>query len=304
MNARCSCPAAILSLSLTLAALLLPYDSRGETRTNAVKMISGIEFAKPGGVALLLDLHLPEGVKNPPLLMFIHGGGWKAGDRRNCKMDWVARHGIAVASIEYRLSQEALFPAQIHDCKGALSWLRAHATEYGYDASRVVVSGTSAGGHLAALLGTSGGVAELEGDTGGNQNQSSRVQGVVDYYGPTDFVARSKSHPAKCEDPSGSVYQLLGGKVSEHLAAARLASPVTHITPDDAPLLILHGDKDTTVKLDQSEILRDRYREAGLEVKLVVIPGAKHGFSSTKPEDQAVILAAIRGWLKSTKGSQ
>ena len=114
--------------------------------------------------------------------MFIHGGGWKGGARSNSKLNWVAGHGYAVASIEYRFSQEALFPAQILDCKGALRWLRAHQKEYGYDASRVVVAGTSAGGHLAALTGTSGDVEDLEGDTGGNADQSSRVQGVIDYY--------------------------------------------------------------------------------------------------------------------------
>jgi len=266
-------------------------------RTNAVKKIEGIEFARPGGVALLLDLYLPEGVEKPPLVMFIHGGGWNAGDRKTCKLDWAAQHGYAVASIEYRLSQEALFPAQIHDCKGALRWLRAHADKYGYDATRVVVSGSSAGGHLAALMGTSGGVAALEGATAGHTNQSARVQGVIDFYGPSDLVSRIQTQPEKSEIPEGNVYRLLGGKGSENLEAARSASPVTHISADDPPLLILHGDKDTTVYLDQSEILRDRYQAAGLEVKLVVKPGGKHGFSPRTAEEREVVLTALRKWL-------
>ena len=149
------------------------------------------------------------------MVIFIHGGGWKNGDRTRCRLAWVAEHGYAIASVEYRLSHEAQFPAQIHDCKGALRWLRAHQDQYGYDSKRVVVAGTSAGGHLAALLGTSGDVDALEGTSIGHSDQSSRVQGIIDYYGPTDFILRSKTHPEKTEDPDGSVYKLLGGPVSE-----------------------------------------------------------------------------------------
>lgn len=281
-------------LSLLAGFLVAPVAAQ----TNEVKRVSDIEFAKPDGVALLLDLYLPVDVSKPPLAMFIHGGSWKNGNRKGCKLAWAAEHGFAVASIEYRMSQEGVFPAQIYDCKGALRWLRAHADKYGYDASRVTVAGTSAGGHLALLMGTSGGVKELEGDVAGHLDQSSRVQGVVDYYGPSDFVARAKSHPDKCEVPSGSVYQLLGGKVSEHLELARLASPVTHVTSDDPPLLILHGSKDNTVKMDQPEIMRDSYETAGLDVKMYVREGAGHGFSSTSPDERRMVLDALRRWLK------
>lgn len=211
-----------------------------------------IRFASPDGVELLLDIHMPANVENPPLVLFIHGGGWRGGGRNGCRLDWVTRHGYAVASIEYRFSQEALFPAQIHDCKGALRWLRAHADEYGYDASRVVVSGSSAGGYLAALMGTSGDVEAMEGETGKNGKQSSRVQGVIDYYGASDFVKRSENQKAKTDEPSGSVYQLLGGPVQKNLKAARLASPATYISEDDPPFLIFHGDNDKVVFSDQS----------------------------------------------------
>lgn len=285
--------------SLLAIACLIAFiaNCQAQGKTNSVKRVSDIEFAKPDGVALLLDLYLPEGIEKPPLVMFIHGGGWKNGNRKGCKLTWAAEHGFAVASIEYRMSQEGVFPAQIYDCKGALRWLRAHADKYGYDASRVAVAGTSAGGHLALLMGTSGGVKELEGDVAGHRDQSSRVQGIVDYYGPSDFVARAKSHPEKSEVPSGTVYQLLGGKVTEHLELARLASPVTHVTPDDPPLLILHGSKDNTVKMDQPELMRDSYKAAGLEVKMHVREGAGHGFSSTSPEERQMVLDNLRRWL-------
>ena len=257
----------------SMVALLMVAGLQGMFARAALSEVEShldLKFAEIGGKPLLLDLHLPKGLDKPPLVMFIHGGSWRAGSRKRCKLDWVVSHGFAVASIDYRFSQQALFPAQIHDCKGALRWLRAHAGEYGYDASNVIVAGSSAGGHLAALMGTSGGVAELEGTTGGNLEQSSRVQGVMDYYGPTDFVLRSKTHPAKTETPDGSVFQLLGGKVSENLDAARAASPVTYVTKDDPPLLILHGAKDTTVKMDQTEVFRDRYQAEGLEVNLYI----------------------------------
>jgi acetyl esterase/lipase len=264
---------------------------------SGVRKLPDIEFARPGGVPLLVDLHLPADTKNPPLLMYIHGGGWRQSDRRKCKLEWLAEHGYAVASISYRFSQQALFPAQIHDCKGALRWLRAHAGKYGYDASRVVVAGSSAGGHLAALMGTSGGVAALEGDTAGHAGQSTRVHAVIDYYGASDFLARAANQPEACEDPKGSVYQLLGGKVSERQPLARLASPVTHITADDPPLLILHGELDDKVLPDQSEILRDRYRAAGLEVALHVKPGAGHGWTKSDAREKEIVLAALRRWL-------
>ena len=254
-----------------------------------VEQIKSIKFASPEGVDLLLDLYLPKGVENPPLVMFIHGGGWKSGDRKRCRLNWLAAHDYAVASVEYRLSHEKIFPAQIHDCKGALRWLRANAWEYGYNANRVVVAGTSAGGHLASLLGISAEVAELEGATAGNLDQSSRVQGIINYYGPSDFVKRSENQSAKTDDPKGSVYRLIGGPVKKNLEAARRASPITYITKDDPPLLIFHGEKDKTVYLDQAEHLNNLYQKAGLDVQLEVMAGAGHGWKHNAREEKLVL---------------
>ncbi len=285
---------------IVLFSLLALSLSKGEGPVgNKVTRHNGIEFARPDGIPLLLDLHLPEGVKNPPLMVWIHGGGWKGGARSNCKVVWAARRGYAVASIEYRFSQEALFPAQIHDCKGAVRWLRANAEKYGYNAENVVVGGSSAGGHLAALMGTSGEVADLEGVTGGNADQSSRVQGVIDYYGPSDFVQRSKVQPSKTEEPEGGVFQLLGGKVSENLEKAIAASPVTYVSKDDPPMLILHGAKDKTVFLDQSEILRDAYFKDGLEAELIVNPQGGHGWKQAFEGERESILSSLKKWIES-----
>jgi len=260
---------------------------------------SDIRFADADGVALFLDLHLPVEVENPPLVMFIHGGGWTGGDRKGNRLEWILPYGFAIARIEYRLSQEAIFPAQIYDCKGALRWLRAHQQQYGYDAKRVVAAGTSAGGHLAALMGTSGGVAELEGKTAGYEQFSSRVQGVIDYFGPTDFLLRSKDQPAKTEEPAGSVYQLLGGPVREKQALARLASPVFHVDAEDPPLLMLHGEKDQLVHLSQSQRLLSSYQSHHLDGQLHIEGGQGHGWRPPSAQEQKLVLQFLGKHLRS-----
>jgi acetyl esterase/lipase len=263
-----------------------------------VKVVRDIVYAEPEGAreALMLDFYLPEEVGAPPLVLFIHGGGWKGGSRARCQLAWLAEEGYAVASIDYRLSDEALFPAQIHDCKGALRWLRdeVRQEEYGYNAERVVVAGTSAGGHLAALLGVTGGVEALEGSTAGVEGQSSRVQGIIDYFGPTDFILRSQHQPSKTDKAAGSVYKLLGGPVPEKQALARLASPAFHVSDDDPPLLILHGENDQTVYLRQSERLLKIYEEKGLEVQLHVEPGGGHGWKGPGEVERELVLEFLK----------
>lgn len=263
-----------------------------------VKVQSDIVFADIDGVKLLVDLHLPKGIENPPLVMFIHGGGWRNGDRKRCKLAWIAQSGYAVASIEYRLSHEARFPAQIHDCKGALRWLRAHQAEYGFDAGRVVVAGTSAGGHLAALMGTSGGIKELEGTTAGHADQSSLAQAVIDYFGPTDFILRSKNQPSKTEDAAGSVFKLLGGSVSKNQKFARLASPAYHVGTGDPPLLIVHGDNDKTVHIAQSKRLMAAYQENKLDVQLRIEPGKGHSWKSPSDGEREHVLQFLEKHLR------
>ena len=257
-----------------------------------------VVFAKPGGVELLLDLHLPRGVENPPLVVAIHGGGWQHGDRKSSSLSWLTRHGYAVAAIEYRMSHEAVFPAQIHDCKGALRWLRAHQDAYGYDANKVVAIGMSAGGHLACLLGTTGGVASLEGTTAGHAEQSSEVQGVINYFGPSDFVLRAESQPEITDRPHGIVYQLLGGSVSANPDRARLASPVTHCDPQDAPLLIIHGDSDPQVLPSQSERLLEVCRANRMEAHLHIEPGKQHGWSPATPQEKKLVLQFLEKHLR------
>ncbi|MCM8535272.1 MAG: alpha/beta hydrolase [Lentisphaeraceae bacterium] len=240
--------------------------------------ISDIQFAKVGNKKLLLDLYLPErSDAKTPLLMWIHGGGWVGGSKKNASLSWLSKHGIAVASISYRFSQEAIFPAQIHDCKGALRWLRANAAKYNIDESKVAVAGSSAGGMLAALIGTSAGDKFVEGTVGGNTDQSTKVSAVIDFYGATDFILRSKTQPHRANKEGSVVYKLLGGGADKKVELAKKASAVNYLTKEDPPFLIIHGDKDKTVLIDQSERIHAAYQKAGLDSTFIVIKNGGHG---------------------------
>lgn len=236
-----------------------------------------IEFANVDGHSLKLDLYLPADAKDVPLVVWIHGGGWSGGSKNGCPISWLTDDGYAVASISYRLTDKAIFPAQIHDCKAAIRWLRANAGKYGYSTAKVAVSGSSAGGHLAALVGTSGDVKELEGTVGGNLDQSSRVDAVVDFYGATDFVLRSKTQPHRANEEGSVVYLLLGGGADQKVELAKQASAAFHVTSDDPPFLVFHGSNDKTVLIDQSERINEVYTKAGLPIALHVLKGSGHG---------------------------
>lgn len=263
----------------------LPPELRAVyTVPEGARVVRDIEYAKVGDVSLKLDLYLPreadpqakaQGPK-PLLIVYIHGGGWREGSKNGCPLMWLVSEGYAVASIGYRLSRTATFPAQIHDCKGAIRWLRAHASEHGYDAARIGASGVSAGGHLVALLATSGGVETLEGDVGGNTDQSSRVHAVVDFFGPTDLPAlAAQGHP---EFTTSLAALFLGDPISGRgKEEAVLASPLHHVTADDAPILIIQGDNDPLVKPAQSISLHEAYTKAGVESALEIVPNGGHG---------------------------
>jgi acetyl esterase/lipase len=263
-----------MKVLISICLLLSMFSFAGDA---SERIIKNIEFARVDKQRLALDLYLPEGVKDPPLVIWIHGGGWKSGSREQCQIRWMTDHGFAIASISYRLTDQAIFPAQIHDCKAAVRWLRANSETYGYSAEKLAVAGASAGGMLAALLGTSGGVSSLEGTVGGNLDQSSRVQAVIDFYGATDFVLRSKTQPSRANEPGSVVHRLLGGGADDKLALAKMASAAFHVSPDDPPMLVYHGEKDKTVLPDQSKRIHDVYSAAGLPITLITIQKAGHG---------------------------
>jgi acetyl esterase/lipase len=226
---------------------------------------------------LKLDLYLPAKPKGSGLVVWIHGGGWRNGTKEKCFITWLPEHGYAVASISYRLSSVAKFPAQLHDCKGAVRWLRTNAPKYGYDPKKIFVAGASAGGHLTALMATTSGHKLLEGSTSGNLDQSSSVLAAIDYYGATDFILRSKTQPSRANEKGSVVYDLLGGGAHEKIEAAKLASACYHISKDDVPLLVFHGTNDKTVLIDQSQAIEAKYKRAGLSIRFHAIQGAGHG---------------------------
>lgn len=246
-------------------------------------------YAHEQGVDLHLDLYMPKEVENPSLLIFLHGGGWRKGSYKKCGLRWVLTgdgERFAVASVQYRLSDQAIFPAQIHDVKGAVRWLRANAAIYGYKADYIGVAGFSAGGHLALLLATTGGNEALEGSVGGNLDQSSRVQAVASFYGPTDLVQAIEMSMAYLGSIPPPLRQLLGGeKLEEILPAARQASPLWHVSGGDPPLILFQGTHDLMVWFEQALRMRDTYEQHGLKTDLVAVPNAGHGgkaFRSSK----------------------
>jgi acetyl esterase/lipase len=242
--------------------------------------LKDLEYGQASGRAMHLDLYLPQKADKPlPLIIWIHGGAWMAGskDAPSPALRFV-KDGYAVAQVGYRLSQEAKFPAQVHDCKAAVRWLRANAEKYNLDPNKFVAWGASAGGHLVALLGVTGGAAELEG-TVNDLKQSSRVQAVIDWFGPTDFLHIGEPESDLKHNASDSPEsKLIGGPVLENKDKAAKASPITYVSKDAPPFLIMHGDKDRTVPLDQSERLHQALAKAGVDAKFVRMKDAGHGF--------------------------
>ncbi len=254
-----------------LATLLLPAAAR------AGEIVRGIPFASVDGTELKLDLHRPDG---PPagLIVWVHGGAWRSGTRDGVDLRGLVDLGWAIASVDYRLSPQAKFPAQIHDIKAAIRYLRAHATELGLPAHRFVIAGSSAGGHLAALVGVTNGHPELEGAVGKNRDTSSAVQAIVDLYGAsnlTTILKQSTPHGISVRAPALDLF--LGGQPDALPAIAQLASPVFHVDAQDPPLLLMHGDQDPQMPINQSHELAGAYERLGRPVVFKVQHGSAHG---------------------------
>jgi acetyl esterase/lipase len=246
-----------------------------------------VVYGDAGNRPLKLDLVLPKAKSDSPrpLIVFIHGGGWRAGDKAGGVgrvIPFVATGNYVGASVGYRLSGEAVWPAQIHDCKAAIRWLRANAKKYGIDPARIGVWGGSAGGHLVNMLGTSGDVKELEGNCG-SPEQSSRVSCVVPFCGPTNFLAPRRFEGGR--RPS-AVDLLLGGKIEEKQDLAKQASPITYVSKDDPPFLIVHGTADNTVPFEQAEMFDAALRKAGVAVTFVKIIGGGHGIGGPAVQER------------------
>ena len=225
-----------------------------------------------------LDLYLPAKSGALPLIIWVHGGAFRMGNKGgNVPLDYLGE-GYAIASINYRLSQHALFPAQIEDCKAAVRWLRANARRFNLDPRRFGAWGPSAGGHLVAMLGTAGHVTAFE--VGENLQASSQVLAVVDYFGPTDFCqmdAHRLPDGMVHDTPDSPESELVGGPIQEHQDRVAAANPVTYVTPDAPPFLIVHGEMDPLVPHHQSQLLEAALKRAGVPVQFYTVKGGGHG---------------------------
>ena len=242
-----------------------------------VKVERDLEYAQAGGRALRLDIYSPKKTAGKvPVLVWIHGGAWNSGDKNFCPIAFMAVQNLAIVSIDYRLAPAATFPAPLYDCKGAIRWLRANADKYNLDADHIGIFGASAGGHLALLLATTADHPQMEGDVGGNQKFSSRVQAVCAFYAPTD-LNRLVSNPQNRQRLDGDVAKLIGGAVADNVAKADFASPVFYAAKNCAPVFLMHGGRDGLVPPDQSKIFYDALKKSGGDVQLEIVPGQGHG---------------------------
>jgi acetyl esterase/lipase len=266
----------LLTLASAAAAQEIPKGIRVER---------GLVYGKGGDKPMQLDLAVPEKADGPlPTVVCFHGGGWRAGSRQQLEklIVLLAQRGFAAATVSYRLTPAAKFPAQIEDCKAAVRWLRVNAKKYQLDPDRFGAVGFSAGAHLACLIGAADKDAGLEGD-GGNPEQSSRVQAVVSFFGPTDFV--NKNWEKGVED--FFLVPFFGGSYEEKKDLYRKGSPIIYVSKDDPPFLFFHGDKDPLVGIDQSEKMMKRLHEVGVSARLVTMKGQGHGWSG-QPLDETL----------------
>jgi len=289
-------------LSETVASEMTSIDVTSETY-RGYETHTSIPYAPiPGtevGDLTSLDLFLPprNTDRPPPLIVWIHGGGWWKGDKGEQSAVEIFASRYAVASINHRLAPRATFPAQIHDCKAAIRWLRAHAAEYGYDPDRFGAFGESSGAHLALLLGLGGDAEAMEGTVGDHLDQSTSIQAVCDFAGPTDLITYRNSVPESLVPGLDAVVSdLLGGSLDEVPELAALGSPLRHVSADDPPCVIVHGDHDEMVGLSQSVELYEALIEAGVPAEFLILEGHDHCMSKW-PMD-TVVAPRVRAFFE------
>ena len=266
-----------ISRTAWLLTLLLSMYTSAQTPD-----FQDVVYASPQGLDLALDVYLPSDVTKAPLVVYVHGGAWrfgeKSGEQSAAYINPFLENGYAVASLDFRQSTQAPFPAMIHDIKAAIRFLRANATNYGYDASSIAITGASSGAHLAQVAGVSNGHPTLEGDLGDHLDTSSDIQAIISYFGASDLTTiLSQSTPFGLSVREPALELLLGALPEENESLAMLASPVYLVDENDPPLLLLHGDKDPQMPINQSLQMFGAYKKAELNVIFDPVHGAVHG---------------------------
>ena len=256
-----------------------PEQDLVEYRTSArVSVLPDLVYARYGRRKLLLDLYLPSRfMQGRPGVVVVRGGGWMVNDRKRFAhvASALAERGIVAACIEYRTADEAAFPGAIQDVKAAVRWMRANARKYGISSEVIGTLGGSSGAHMALLAGLSAGVSEFEGD-GGNSETSSSIQVVVAMATPTDLLSLNDNNKS-------TVGKFLHSTPAENGEKWRWASPANHIKRDGPPVLLLQGSDDDSVPSSQSVDFAQRYREAGANAEVYILPGAPHAFWNYRP---------------------
>lgn len=267
-------------MKVPLLLVFLVISARGDTQTD-------IEYGRVGETSLKLDLHRPQAA-SPPLVVYVHGGAWRAGSKSDVPIAKLLDHGFAIASVDYRLSTQARFPAQVHDIKAAIRFLRANAEVLHIDTERVAIVGSSAGGHLAALVGVTNDHKKLEGRVGDHLDRSSAVQAIVSLYGASNLqsiLGQSTEFGLTVRIPA---LKLLLGDVPDAVPdLARLASPVAHLDSKDPPLLLIHGDADPQMPPQQSAELEKAYPGS---VTYITLPGSKHGGPEFYDDERTALM--------------
>jgi acetyl esterase/lipase len=299
-----------MTLSPTSSGWLSSLDAPYVTKPSGVRIIHAIEYAVVEGYRpLQIDLYLPPIGSTTdafPAIVFIHGGGWRVGTRRRfgrafrpwdpTPLEKMALAGFVVACVDYRLSGEAIFPAQLHDIKAAVRWIRAHALDINIDPDRIVSWGESAGGHLSLMVGLTGNRPDLEGNIGEHLDQRTDVCATIGWYGHTDFLRVTEHQLASSEvdhhAPDSYESLMLGGPIPTRAELASFASPINYVHADAPPIQIHHGDADKLVPLGQSEILAHALEELEAEVELVILPGTDH-FWIGAPDINAIFEASL-----------
>ncbi len=274
---------ALASAALVLLTTTLPLSAQTMEYKDVV-------YAEAQGKARALDLYVPHA--DAPLVVYVHGGAWRAGTKADGVPMFLVDAGYAVASLEFTQTPEAPFPANVHDIKAGIRYLRANAAQYGFNAEKIVISGASSGAHLAVLVGVTNGHAELEGTVGSNLDTSSDVQAILSYFAATDLTTiLSQSTPFGVGVREPGLTLLLGALPDAVPELAQLASPVYQVDANDPPLLLLHGDRDPQMPVNQSLQMLGTYQEHGLDVAFIPVHGAAHGgplFNEPKYTEQVI----------------
>lgn len=290
-----------ISLAEYAAYDLDPGNAAALPIPDSVTFLADLPYAATDDPRQRLDIFLPQrpaGSEPLPVLVYVHGGGFLMGSKvmaRSQMLPLVETGRYAAVSIGYRLSWQDTWPAQIHDVKAGVRWVRAHAAQYGLDGDRICAFGPSAGGHLVAMLGTTNNDSSLEGTVGEHLDQSSAVRCVVDFFGPTDLREREGLDARGNPSPDA---QLLGGAPADKPELAAQASPIVHVDAGDVPFLIVHGTRDPLVPYGDSVALDKALREVGVSSSFQTIEGGGHGdFAAALPELNARIEAFLQQQL-------